>query len=218
MAISDSSTKLRFTIAAIILAGGLATLGSVSTTWLAVTLTVYALPLLCQFIPVRWLNLTGLWWGLFLAAQTLISPWVPGLNYLTLPENFSRVIDVRDGIPGISGIQSITTDARGFRTRGVVNYDDAEPFRIFAIGASTTEEIFLDDKRTWTSQLQGNLNATRQDDIEVINTGLSGLRSGNHLATLKKILHLNPDAAIFLLGANDWNHQIRRDNASLMQG
>ena len=213
----DSSTKIRFTIATIILAGGVATLGSVSTTWIAVTLAVYALPLFCQFIPIRWLNLAGLWWGLFLVAQTLISPWVPGLNYLTLPENFSRVIDVRDGIPGISGIQSITTDARGFRTSGIVDYDDAKPFRIFAIGGSTTEEIFLDDTKTWTSQLQENLNAIRQDNVEVINTGLSGLRSGNHLATLKKILHLNPDAAVFMLGANDWNHQIRRDNASLAQ-
>jgi lysophospholipase L1-like esterase len=113
------------------------------------------------------------------------------------------------GYLGISGIQHITTDSIGYRSNGRVDYASSEPFRIFAIGASTTEEIDLDDSKTWTHLLEQRLSDQMGQQVEVINTGLSGLRAVNNVATLEKILPLNPDLAIFLVGVNDWNHQIR---------
>ena len=44
---------------------------------------------------------------------------------------------------------------------------------------------------------------------EIINTGVSGLRAVNHLATLKVIARFDPDLVVFLLGGNDWNRHIR---------
>jgi hypothetical protein len=40
--------------------------------------------------------------------------------------------------------------------------------------------------------------------VEVINTGIAGLRTLHHVATLKEILPLQPDILIFLVGVNDW--------------
>jgi lysophospholipase L1-like esterase len=208
-------TVLRFSLALIVFLCGMATLGADSIKWLTLTVAFFSMPLLCQFMNYSWLRFAGLWWGFFLVLQTLISPLVPGINYVTLPANFERVVNVRGGLPGISGIQRVTTDQHGFRVNNDVNYESAESFRIFVIGASTTEEIYLDDARTWTSKLQEGLSQQLSSEVEVINTGLSGVRTPNHVATLEKILPMNPDMAIFLMGVNDWNHQIRTENRAL---
>jgi lysophospholipase L1-like esterase len=50
--------------------------------------------------------------------------------------------------------------------------------------------------------------------VEVINTGLSGIRARHNYATLKRISSLHPDIVLFLLGINDWNRQIRDENAT----
>jgi lysophospholipase L1-like esterase len=44
--------------------------------------------------------------------------------------------------------------------------------------------------------------------VEVVNTGVSGLRAQQHLATLRNIADLNPNLVLFLLGANDWNRHV----------
>ena len=63
--------------------------------------------------------------------------------------------------------------------------------------------------------MQEKLDQKYQDlNFEVINTGVSGLRANNHIATLKKILKYNPDMAIFLIGINDWNHDIKHNHKS----
>jgi hypothetical protein len=68
-------------------------------------------------------------------------------------------IDVEaDNIPGISGIQNITTDEQGYRVMPPVDYTSADAVRIFAIGGSTTESILVDDKSTWTYLLQHSLS------------------------------------------------------------
>jgi hypothetical protein len=66
----------------------------------------------------------------------------------------------------------------------------------------------LDDRGTWAYLLQENLKG-QGIPAEVINTGLSGVRAAQHLVMLRAIRGLHPDLAIFLVGANDWNHRIR---------
>ena len=92
-------------------------------------------------------------------------------------------------------------------------------FGFFAIGGSTTEQKYIDDERTWTNRLQESLQKEHRIEVEVINTGVSGLRADHHLATLHHILDMNPDAVIFVVGINDWNHHIRRhfDNRSKLE-
>lgn len=167
------------------------------------------------------LPLFGLWpdlWRTYvlLAVSLLVMSLTPaGLlqgDFRTLPANMDLTIDVSsDNVPGIEGPQHITTDAKGFRTgHQVIDYEDDAPYRIFAIGASTTEQAYIDDSRTWTRLLEDRLRTVAGRPVEVINTGVAGLRLVHHLATQADIEDLNPDLVLFLIGVNDWNLQVTR--------
>jgi len=122
----------------------------------------------------------------------------------------NTTIDVRAAdLPGMPpALHHITTDEKGFRVNPRVDYRAKRGLRIFAIGGSTMEEIVLDDESTWTHLVQEGI-AKRGKSVEVVNTGVSGLRAANHLATLKVVARLEPDLIIFLIGANDWDKQIK---------
>ena len=107
----------------------------------------------------------------------------------------------------------ITTNGNGHRVNKLINYENkaSDTLRILAIGASTTEEEGLGDKYIWSNNLINqieNANYKNFKNYEMINFGLSGLRSVHHYLTLKRNLSLKPDIAIFLLGVNDWNFHI----------
>lgn len=169
-----------------------------------------------SFLPIFG-RLTGLWRSfVLLAVALLVMSLMPAAllqgDYRTLPANLDLVIEVSsENIPGIEGPQHITTDSQGFRTgHRVIRYDDQTPYRIFAIGASTTEQAYLDDARTWTWLLEANLSALLSRPVEVINTGVAGLRMVHHLATQEHVEDLNPDLLLWLVGINDWNRQVTR--------
>jgi lysophospholipase L1-like esterase len=178
--------------------------------------SIFFLICLCvSFLPVFGI-LPGLWRTyVMLAVSLLVMSLVPaGLlqgDFRTLPANMDLTIEISSkNLPGIDGPQHITTDGKGFRTGSrQIRYDDATPYRVFAIGASTTEQAYLDDSRTWTRLLEDSLTVALSRPVEVINTGVAGLRLVHHLATLDYIADLNPDLVLFLLGINDWNLQIR---------
>tara|TARA_B100000686_G_C16766688_1_gene962304 strand:- start:899 stop:2191 length:1293 start_codon:yes stop_codon:yes gene_type:complete len=108
------------------------------------------------------------------------------------------------------GKHFISADEKGFRTNKKVNYNikNNDTLRIITIGASTTEDAALDDSKTWSSLLEKNLNDSTKKKIEVINTGMSGLRTEHHYITLKRITKYKPDIVVFMTGINDWNHHI----------
>ena len=131
-------------------------------------------------------------------------------DYKTLPPNmYEKVRIVGDVMPGFDGVNTVSTDSKGFRVTKEVNYDIDTPIRVYAIGGSTTEEINTDDEETWSARLEDKLTQEFGKNVEVINTGLSGLRAKNHLATLLRTEDLYPDYYVFLVGVNDWNKQIR---------
>ena len=132
-------------------------------------------------------------------------------GFLTLPANLDYRLEVTgDAMPGFTGVQNISTDALGFRTTKKIDYQNkGNAYRVFTIGGSTTEEIYTDDQKTWSALLEGQLTKTLGKDVEVINTGFAGLRAPHHYKTLEHILRYKPDAAIFLMGINDWNHHIK---------
>ena len=113
-----------------------------------------------------------------------------------------------------SGKHFISADQKGYRTNKKIDYynKNENTLRIFTIGASTTEEGATDDNKTWSSLLGTKLSKFTDKDIEVINTGLSGLRSEYHYVTLKRMRKYKPDLVIFLIGINDWNHHIINSN------
>ena len=203
----------RWLLASAFGAYGIAAVGNwASPKWILVTLACYSLPLLGQIVRSRSIQAYTLWFGAFLVLQSLLTPLVIDRNLVTLQPNLERRLDVvGDGLPGIQGPQTITTDSMGFRVTRTVSYD-AKPegtYRIFAIGGSTTEQILLDDYKTWTHLLQERVGARFDSlNVEVINTGVSGLRSEQHLSTLKFITQFSPDLVVFLIGINDWNRHI----------
>ena len=200
---------MRWGFAAVILLFGVITIDLGSLKWSVLGISLSSLPILLQFTSYKDLHIWALWSGFFLIFQSLLSPILINRDFKTLPPNMHRIVDVRAGIPGINGKQLVTTDSKGFRTTRDIDYQNNESYRIFAIGGSTTEQIYLDDRNTWTHLLQGHLSKTTKLDVEVINTGVSGLRAKHHLATFRNIIGLQPDLVLFLIGLNDWNWHIK---------
>lgn len=96
-----------------------------------------------------------------------------------------------------------------------IDYKSTAGIRIIAIGGSTTADMLLDDRRTWAYLLQEKLKIELGRRVEVINTGVSGVRSAHHLATFSRILQYDPDFVLFLVGVNDWNRDITKQFDSL---
>ena len=109
-----------------------------------------------------------------------------------------------------SGKHYISADKKGFRTNKLINYKNKNKntVRIFTIGASTTEQPDTDDNKTWSNLLGKKLEEQIEKKIEVINSGVAGLRAEHHYITFKKIKKYKPDLVIFLTGINDWNYHI----------
>lgn len=187
---------------------GVITTNFQATEWMIPQLALFLLPLLAVVFPSENRLILAFWLSIFLVLQALLSPVLIDRSYITLQPNFREVVNVEDGFPGISGPQLITTDSKGFRTTKTIDYASDESFRIFAIGGSTTEQIYIDDQDTWTSILEKSLDRKFADNVEVINTGVSGLGADHHLATLRHIIPYHPKLAIILVGINDWNDQI----------
>lgn len=206
----SKATYLRYFFAVIVLGFGLLTIDTFSSKWLALTLLLYGLPLPAQFVPNTMIQISALWFGGFLIAQAVLSVAVIDRDYRTLPANMKRTVIIEgNAVPGIAGEHAVETDEKGFRVTRPVDYQTDGTLRIFAIGGSTTEQIFLGDEHTWTHVLQELLQKDRQQTVEVVNTGASGLRLRHHYATLQKIADLHPDLVIILVGINDWNYAIR---------
>lgn len=203
-------TAIGIVLAAAVLAFGLYSEDWASLPWAATAIGVFGLPLVAQSSRRATWRMNGLWFGLFVVAQALLTPMVKG-DYVTLPPNMKSTVDVvTDGIPGYPrGLRRIGTDERGWRVQPPVDYRHKTGLRILAIGGSTTEDIMLDDRATWTHLLQLRVAEWAPDGAHVINTGVSGLRALNHVATLEKVAALKPDLVLVLLGGNDWNREIK---------
>ncbi len=129
----------------------------------------------------------------------------------TLAPNLRQEVRfVGDAAPGIEGPQRITTDERGHRTNGPIDYahKPAGALRIVAFGASTTEESKLDDRKTWTYAVAERLAAETGRKVELINTALSGVRAEQNYLALRESEAWDPDIALFVLGGNDWDDAI----------
>jgi lysophospholipase L1-like esterase len=77
------------------------------------------------------------------------------------------------GMHGIAGASHYTTDARGIRALEPPQPDDA---RWLAVGGSTTECVYLDDRETWAWAASEAL-----EDVWIGNVGVSGFDTRQHL-------------------------------------
>jgi len=90
----------------------------------------------------------------------------------------------------------------GFRG---VDFDPEKPrgFRIVAIGESSTIGLESNDDETWPSRLEAMLSS-RGYCNEVVNAGIGGTTSANHLAMLRQeVLRYRPNMILYYGGRND---------------
>lgn len=176
-----------------------------SAKWTAFGIAIYASPLAFYLLKRKTLFAIATWSTVFLILQSILSHWVYR-EHVHLAPNYTATMRYAQGsAPGFEGVHVLKTDAKGYRTLHPVDYAHKTKKRIFAIGGSTTEEIYVGNDKTWTGLLESHF-----PDYEVINTGTSGLQSKHHIETFWAIERYQPDVLIFLVGVNDWNWQIRR--------
>ena len=134
-----------------------------------------------------------------------------------LQKNLNYLVDyTEDGFFGgiIEGRQKIFTDASGFRpNKKNIDYSnkDKDTIRIFTIGASATANIRFGNEKTWSSLMGKLIKNSTNKNVEVINTGINGLRSQQFYLKLRDISKYDPDLVIIMTGINDWNHHIRKN-------
>jgi lysophospholipase L1-like esterase len=186
--------------------------------WIWRCLVLYSLPLLCMLFQSTKTQEIGIIIGLSMGLQTFISPiflnYYQDIDLITLKKNNFQTINIPKGVyPGLYGLQESMTDQKGYRVTKTIDYENKpiESFRIFTIGASTTEGYpALGNQNNWPHLLQEKLNQALSNlDVEVINAGLSATTINHQLATFKKVLSYSPNMVIFLIGINDWNHHIK---------
>lgn len=122
--------------------------------------------------------------------------------------NFTLQFSTEDGLLGFDNYKEITNftiNNYGFRGDELIVPKPNNEYRIFAIGGSSTESLYIDDKDVWTQVLQDNLNQNNDSTtVKVYNAGKSGDNIQDHLAMLShRIIHLQPDEVIIFCGIND---------------
>ena len=122
--------------------------------WVAITLALYSIPTLGQLFRSGLVRSYSLWFGVMLVAQTFLTSdpldnsQDDENSVITFQPNMSLQRDiVGSALPGLGGLQSFTTDSKGFRVTKSINYEAKPPdtYRIFAVGASTTAQDLLDE-------------------------------------------------------------------------
>lgn len=140
-------------------------------------------------------------------AARLLSPPSPFHPVLSLRPWYRTETQV--GLPGVSPTSTFSTNRWGLR-------GDEPPARwneyytIVAIGGSTTQCYFLDDKKTWPWLLQEKLHA-EHPKLWVGNAGLDGHSTRGHLIFMREAIpKIKPDAVILLVGMNDFSLSLQQ--------
>ncbi|HET7460603.1 MAG TPA: GDSL-type esterase/lipase family protein [Longimicrobium sp.] len=130
------------------------------------------------------------------------SPYVPS----AYPPHYHLRVRAEPGLPGIDRRwRRFTLNNLGLRGDSIATPKPAGEFRIFVVGGSTTECIFLDDREALTARLQAYLRLAMPGvDVRVYGAGKSGDRSWDHVAMMAhRIAHLQPDVVVVFAGIND---------------
>jgi lysophospholipase L1-like esterase len=103
----------------------------------------------------------------------------------------------------------LQVDAHGFRTTTLEPPGTPKPagtYRIFFLGASTTENVVLPDERTWPALVARALEARLggAPKVHAVNAALSGNTIADSFSMLAhRVLALEPDLVVMLEGIND---------------
>ena len=131
------------------------------------------------------------------------------INNQYIESQFSKKVsytfEIESGLPLMDSSTTFTTNNMGFRGDSLIIPKPTEEYRVFLVGGSTTENLFIDDKLGFERQIQEKLQAENPGrSIKVYNAGKSGDASPDHLTMLgQRLVHLKPDLIILFPGIND---------------
>ncbi|MBK8255267.1 MAG: SGNH/GDSL hydrolase family protein [Polyangiaceae bacterium] len=128
-------------------------------------------------------------------ARTTHAIWPPGTRQVFRPE--------QDIFPDLPAEAVFSANSRGLR--GPEMGVDGSEWRLLAIGGSTTECLYHDDKKMWPARVGELLQVDGGKKVWVGNAGRSGASSGDHVLQTKYLLKELPpvDLAVMLVGVND---------------
>ena len=143
------------------------------------------------------------------------NPFVPS----AFPPNMKLVCTSNEGLPGLEKQMAFTTNNLGFRGDSLIIPKPVNEFRIFLVGGSTAECLYIDDSKSLNTVLQKELNDRHGlKNVKVYNSGKSGDGSPEYMATLsQKIIHLQPDLVIVFAGINDLMRSVQNYDYAHLQ-
>jgi lysophospholipase L1-like esterase len=163
----------------------------------------------------RWL-LTAASLLLMLGVAEITLQWLsPDTYHVWPPRLESRFEPLADVMPGVEGVSLFSINDIGLRGR---NPGADDRLSMLAIGGSTTECLYLDDREAWPRLLEEKLNArTSRVKTWIGNAGRSGHTTRNHVLQAEKMLGQYPeiDVLIMMIGVNDFALRLRRDTGFL---
>ena len=117
-----------------------------------------------------------------------------------------------EGLPDMDTAITYTTNNVGFRGDSLVIPKPAEETRIFIIGGSTAQCLYIDDTKSIDRVLQNELQQVfPARKIKVYSAAKSGDATAEHIAMLsQRIIHLQPDMVIVFSGVNDLRKSIQK--------
>jgi lysophospholipase L1-like esterase len=127
------------------------------------------------------------------------------------PANYRLETQAEEGLPGVQGHNLFTTNNMGFRGDFITRPKPPREFRIFMVGGSTTECLYLDDSNALNSILQKALreHTSADIDVKVYGTGQSGQCIDDHISMIvHRLVHLEPDMLVVFCGINDLTKSI----------
>ena len=128
------------------------------------------------------------------------------------PRNFKMIFEIEDGIPGLGQTARFSTNNVGFRGDSIETEKPSNQNRVFMLGGSSTECIYIDDSESFDRVLQDELNriGPKEIDFKVFNAGKSAEASPGHISKLvHRIIHLKPDMVTCFAGINDLTRGIQ---------
>ena len=124
----------------------------------------------------------------------------------SFPANLRVRLSTEEGLPGMDGSETtFSTNNVGLRGDSLAMPKPDDELRVFVVGGSTTETLYLDDRQALTRILQDRLDTLVSGKrVKVYGAGKSGARSYDHIEMIAhRLVHLDPDALIVFAGIND---------------
>ena len=149
----------------------------------------------------------------FLLGEIALRITLPSHYYVWPPHLHQVFRPYEEAMPGIRGTSEFITNATGIRGDELLA---THTYRILAVGGSTTECLYLDQRETWPHLLQQALNDHAADQhVWVGNVGMSGRSTRHHITAIQylPLTEMKIDVIVLLAGINDLSRRLSQDTA-----